>query len=79
MTTVQLVLSIAMVVVGLILMLIVLLQSGKNAGMSGVITGNNSDSFLSRNKSKSMDARLARVTKWVAIAFMVLSMIMCLI
>ncbi|MCD7947253.1 MAG: preprotein translocase subunit SecG [Oscillospiraceae bacterium] len=79
MTTVQLVLSIVMVVVGLILMLIVLLQSGKNAGMSGVITGNNSDSFLSRNKSKSMDAKLARVTKWVAIAFMVLSMIMCLI
>lgn len=35
-----------------------------------------SDSFLSKNKGKSGDAKLARWTKWVALVFIVLTLVL---
>ena len=55
------------------LILIVLFQSGKKAGLSGAISGG-SDTFLSKNKSKGLDAKLAKATKWVAIAWAVFTL-----
>ena len=78
MTTPQLVLSIIYFIVALGLIAVVMLQSGKSAGLSGVF-GGNSDTFLSKNKAKSADARLARMTKWVAVVFMVLTLVLCLL
>ena len=49
---------------GLGIILIVLFQSGKSAGLSGAI-GGVADSFLAKNKAKTMDAKLARATKWI--------------
>ena len=77
MTTAQLFLSIIYFLVALALIAIVMLQSVKSAGLSGVFGG--SDTFLSRNKSKTADARLARMTKWVAVVFMVLTLVICLL
>ena len=57
---------------GVALVLAVLFQSGKNSGLSSVIGGG--DSFLARNKAKSIDAKLARATKWVGAAFIVLTL-----
>jgi len=57
---------------------IVLFQSGKTAGLSGAI-GGSSETYLSKNKSKTLDARLARATKWVAIAFVVLTLVLDII
>ena len=56
---------------------LVLMQSGKSAGLSGAISGA-ADTFLSKNKAKSWDAKLARWTKWVAIGFMILTMVLTL-
>ena len=53
----------------------VLFQSGKTAGLSGAI-GGGSETYLSKNKGKSLDVRLARATKWVAIVFVVLTLIL---
>ena len=78
MTTAQLVVSIIYFVVALALIAIVMLQSGKSAGLSGAIAGG-ADTFLSKNKAKSADARLARMTKWIAIVFMVLTLVQCLL
>lgn len=78
MEAVQLILTIITVICALFLIAVVLLQSGKSAGLSGAIAGG-MDTFLSKNKAKSWDAKLARWTKWVAIAFIVLSMVLCLI
>ena len=58
---------------------IVLIQSGKSSGLSGALGGGSNDTFLAKNKSKSLDARLARMTKWVAIVFMVLTLVICLL
>ena len=77
MTTPQIVLSVIYFVVSLALIAVVMLQSGKSAGLSGAIAGG-ADTFLSKNKAKSADARLARMTKWIAIVFMVLTLVTCL-
>ena len=60
---------------GLIVIGIVLFQSGKSAGLSGAI-GGVADSFMAKNKAKSMDAKLARCTKWVAAVFVVLTLVL---
>ena len=78
MTTAQIVLSIVYFVVAIGLIAVVMLQSGKSAGLSGAIAGG-TDTFLSKNKSRSADARLARMTKWIAIVFMILTLVLCLL
>jgi len=57
-----------------ILICIIVLQSGKNSGLSA-FTGAN-ESYLAKNKAKSRDARLALATKWVAGIFVVLTVIL---
>ncbi len=52
----------------------ILIQSGKSSGLSGAIAGA-SDSFMSKGGSKTMDAKLARATKWIAAAFVLLSLL----
>ena len=58
--------------------MVVLFQSGKSAGLSGTI-GGVADSFLSRNKAKTWDAKLARATKWVGALFLVLTMVLLIL
>ena len=74
----KLALTIIQVLVGVALVAVVMLQSGKSAGLSGAISGG-MDTFLSRNKAKTWDSKLAKMTKWVAILFMVLTLVLCLI
>ena len=52
----------------------ILFQSGKSAGLSSAIAGA-SDSFMSKGGSKTLDARLAKATKWIGLAFVVLSLL----
>ncbi len=66
------------VLAALFLIAMVLLQTGKSAGVAGAI-GGGMDSFLSKNKAKSWDAKLARWTKWVAILFMVLTLVLVMV
>ena len=74
----QLALTIIQVILCLILVAVVMLQSGKSAGLSGAIAGG-ADTFLSKNKAKSLDAKLAKMTKWVAIAFILVTLALSLI
>ena len=60
---------------GLIVILVVLCQSGKSAGLSGSI-GGVADSFMAKNQAKTMDAKLARATKWVGAVFIVLTLVL---
>ena len=62
----------------LALIVVVLLQSGKEAGLSGALTGA-SDSYLSKNKSGGMDHMLATSTKWIAIAWILLTLALSLV
>ena len=75
MTTLELILTIIQLISGLAVTVIVLMQSGKSAGLSGAIAGG-MDTFMAKNKAKSTDARLARATKWVGAAFIVLTLVL---
>lgn len=60
------------------LIVVVLLQSGKESGLSGALAGS-SDSYMSKNKCESLDAKLASATKWIALAWAVLTLTLSLI
>ena len=72
------VITILQLICGLAITAAVLIQSGKSAGLSGAI-GGVADSFLAKNKAKSLDAKLARATKWLGAAFLVLTLILLVI
>jgi preprotein translocase subunit SecG len=74
----KLIVTILQLLCGLFIILAVLVQSGKNAGLSGVV-GGVADSFLAKNKAKTIDAKLARATKWIGAAFLVLTMILLIL
>ena len=78
MNALTLVITILQLICGLAIILAVLFQSGKSAGLSGTI-GGVADSFLAKNKAKTMDAKLAKATKWVAILWVILTLALCVI
>lgn len=53
---------------------LVLLQEGKSAGL-GAISGA-AESYWGKNKGRSMEGKLVKITKYLAITFMVLAVIL---
>lgn len=78
MSALVIVLTVIQLICALALVLIVLFQTGKSAGLSGTLVGNN-DTFLARNKSKQLDAKLAKSTKWIGLVFVVLTLVLTII
>ena len=74
----EIVLTIIEVLLSVALILVVLFQSGKEAGLYGALSGNN-DTYLSKNKGKSMDKMLASSTKWIALVWILATLAMSLI
>ena len=70
----MIIVTILQVIVGVVLAAMILLQSGKSRGLSGAIAGS-SDSYLSKGKAKTIDAKLAKYTKWVGAAFVILTLV----
>ena len=70
-------LTILQVLSGLAVTVIVLMQSGKSAGLSGAV-GGGADTFF-KGKAKTLDAKLAKMTKWFALAFAVLTLLLNLV
>ena len=56
---------------------VIMFQSGKEAGLSGALAGN-SDSYLSKNGG-GLDKKLAASTKWIAAAWLVLTLLLSVI
>ena len=78
MSTISIVLIVFELLSGLAVTVIVLMQSGKSAGLSGAISGG-ADTFLSKTKAKSLDAKLAKATKWFGLAFVILTLVLNII
>lgn len=60
------------------LIVIVLLQSGKSAGLSGSIAGG-AETFFGKNKGRTIDALLGKYTAFAAIAFLITSIAITLV
>ena len=74
MNTLKIVVLVLDLISAVLLTATILVQSGKSAGLSGAIAGA-SDSFMSKGGSKTLDAKLAKYTKWVALAFVLLTLL----
>ena len=74
----EIILIVLEVITSLALILIVLFQSGKEAGLSGALSGS-SDSYLNKNKAGGLDQKLAASTKWIAAGWVVLTLILSLV
>ena len=73
------VVSILLIIVALFMIVTVLLQSSEDGGISAISGQTSNNSYFSKAKSKTMEARLALGTKIAAAVFVVLSLIMLLI
>ena len=78
MEVVKIILTVLEVLASIALVVIVLMQSGKESGLSGAVAGN-SESFMSKGKGGSLDKKLASCTKWIALGWIVLTMLLNLL
>ena len=78
MGVVEIILVAVQALLSVALIAVVLLQSGKESGLSGALSGS-SDSYLNKNKSGSMDQKLAASTKWIALVWIVLTLVLSLV
>lgn len=74
MSAVEIIIGIAVILVSLFIIGAVLLQQGHRSGISGAISGG-ADTFLSKNKARTVDAILSRWTKYIALLFFILAIV----
>lgn len=67
----EIILGILLIISSIIIVFVVLLQEGRSAGLSGAIAGG-AESFLGKNKGRTIGAKLAKWTKAIAIVFFLL-------
>ncbi len=72
------VITIVHVVLSVILIAVVLLQSGKSAGLSGSI-GGGAETFFGKNKAKTLDGMLEKATAVLALLFIVTSVVLAIV
>ena len=63
------------ILVCVVLTVIVLMQEGKNAGLSGSISGA-AETYWGKNKARSMEGKLVILTRILAAAFIILSVVL---
>lgn len=73
MSVIEIILGVVLILFSIAITIVVLLQEGHEQNV-GVVTGG-ADTFLSKNKARSVDAFLARWTKIIAIGFFLLVVI----
>ena len=74
MGTLRFVINIVFIIVCIGLTVLVLAQEGKSAGL-GSLSGS-SETFWSKNKGRSMEGRMVKATRLLAVLFMVLAVIL---
>lgn len=75
MSVLQIIGGVLILITSLILIFVVILQDSKQTGLSGSISGSeNFDSYYGKNKGRTADAMLARITKISAIVFVGLTL-----
>ena len=74
MAALRIVLTIVFILLSIALSAIILLQEGKSAGL-GAVAGA-AESYWGKNKGRSMEGKLEKITKWIAVLFMVLAIVL---
>lgn len=71
-------LTILFVIVSLALVILVLMQEGKSAGLTGSINGM-ADTYWGKNKGRSLEGKLVKITRLLVIVFFVLAIVLNMI
>lgn len=71
----DIIIGIILIASALFLIVAVLLQSGKDKGLSGAVSGSSSDTYYGKNKGSSMDRFLSKATTVIAVIFVVVVLI----
>ena len=74
----NIIIGVVIILVSISAVIIVLMQESRSAGLSGAIAGG-ADTFLGKNKGRSVEDKLVKITKYLTIAFFVLALISTLI
>ncbi len=74
MNIVEIVLGVVLLISCLMIIIIVLMQDSKDQGLTSAVGGGSSDSFFSKNESRTKEARLNRWTKVAAFLFFVITL-----
>lgn len=74
MAVLRTILTILLVIICIALTVLILMQEGKSNGL-GAIAGS-SDTYWSKNKGRSMEGMLVKVTRILVIVFMILSCVL---
>ena len=74
MKVLEIILTVMEVIASVALIVVILFQSGKEAGLSSAIAGGSQDTYLNKNKNGSLDKMLASATKWIALAWVLLTL-----
>ena len=72
------VLSIIQVLCCIAIIAVVMLQSGKSAGLSGAFSGG-AETFMTSGQAKSLDTKLSKATPWLSLVFVVLTLVLNLL
>ncbi len=78
MSALEIVLGVFLILLSVLLIAIVLMQKSREGGLSGAIAGG-SDTFFGKNKGRTNEARLAKMTRYIAIVFFVLAFVATLL
>ena len=79
MDVVKIIVTVLEVIASVALILVVLFQSGKESGLSGAISGGNSDSYMNKNGTSNKDQKLVSATKWIGLVWILLTLALCLL
>lgn len=74
----EIILGIVLILLSVAIIVLILLQEGKSAGLSGAIAGG-AETFFGKNKSRTMESKLVLITKIIAISFFVLALVATLL
>ena len=74
METLEIILTVVQVIASLALIVVIMLQSGKESGLTSALVGGTADTYMGKNKGASLDKMLASATKWIALAWVLLTL-----
>ena len=75
MQIIKIILSVIFIIDCIALTVVVLMQEGKQQGLGGAISGA-ADSYWGKNKGRSMEGMLVKVTRVLVILFLLISIVL---
>ena len=74
MAVVKIIIQIIFILLCIALTVLVLMQEGKSAGLGAI--GGMAETYWGKNKGRSMEGNLVKITKYLAIGFMLISIVL---